>query len=195
MTSATAITIRDIPRTGSVGKPSDGDHDEGPGEADKRADQTDTGPDDVGDERNHLGESLDEAEDALQTSDHKEYTQNSEDPEPDLVGRVLTLVHLVGGLHTHLKHAERLAVLGREWHERVAADLSHKGYLSRKDLCEGHAHITDLRSTGIGAEADHIVLNLDSKCGVYLAFLLEQFVGDPFAVLLREDIRLIAGNG
>lgn len=58
---------------------------------------------------------------------------------------MLILVHLVGGLHTHLKHAERLAVLGREWHERVAADLSHKGYLSRKDLCEGHAHITDLR--------------------------------------------------
>ena len=67
---------------------------------------------------------------------------------------------------------------------------------NQRDVAHEQGYSTlPLRSTGIGAEADHIVLNLDSKCGVYQAFLLEQFVGDPFAVLLREDIRLIAGNG
>lgn len=82
-----------------------------------------TPADDVGDERNHLGQGLEEAEYALKSADDKEYAQEPQDPEPHLVGRVLALVHLVSRQHARLEHIETLPVLGGERNERVAAHL------------------------------------------------------------------------
>lgn len=79
-----------------VGQPGDCDHDERPREADERADKAYSCTNDIRNERNHLRECLKESEYALQTTDDKEYSQEHEDSEPQFVGRVLPLVHLVG---------------------------------------------------------------------------------------------------
>ena len=79
----------------SITDPGNRGYDERPGKT-HDPDEPDSPTEDIRDERKNLRQGHDEVEDALQSADNQEKSQDAEDPEQDLVGLVLPS-HLIRG--------------------------------------------------------------------------------------------------
>ena len=149
---------QDDSRERTVEQPCDANHDERPGKTQHPADDAHTEVHDRCQERHHLEQRGQDAEDALQATHHQQDAQQAQGPLDHVVLVVCALVHLVGTLGAHLQARELLAVLGHILREGVALHAAQNRHHSGVNTGEGDAHVANLGGCGI-AIVHHVAIH------------------------------------